>query len=275
VKRSGSSATERKEYIFMRSNILKRIGVSIAALAGIALVGGVLTERAHADEWDKMTLLTLSEPTQVADTYLEPGTYMFKLAADQSNREIVQIFNKDRSHLINTIIAFPAYRVFPTGDTKISYWETPPGSAKAVRTWFYPGDNYGEEFRYPTHLRQIAAVTPLPAIAPAPPITEASVTPPPAPAPVAEELVPEPPAPQVAEQAPAPEPAPVEIAQNTAPETTPQAPVEVAQNVPQDNSQADNAQSLPQTASPYPLFGLGGLLALGLYATLRVVRVGA
>lgn len=264
----------------MRSNLLKKIGVSVAALAGIALAGGILTVRAHADEWDKMTLLTLDEPTQVYDTYLAPGTYMFKLASDQSDREIVQIFNKDRSHLINTIIAFPAYRVFPTGDTQISYWETPPGTAKAVRTWFYPGDNFGQEFRYPANLRQVAAVTPLPAIAPAPPASEASLTP--EPAPVAEEPAAEPPAPQVAEEtpapAPAPEPAPVEIAQNTPPQTAPQAPVEVAQNdalAAPDTSQAEESQSLPQTASPYPLFGLGGLFALGLYAVVRVVKVGA
>jgi len=252
----------------MGSKLLKRIGVSVAALAGIALAGSILTVRAHADEWDKMTLLTLDEPTQVADTYLEPGTYMFKLAPDQSDREIVQIFNKDRSHLINTIIAFPAYRVFPTGDTQISYWETPPGTAKAVRTWFYPGDNFGQEFRYPTILRQIASVTPLPAIAPAPPAPEASLTPPPA-AVAVEEPVAEPPAPQVAEQAPAPDPAPVEVAQNTPPET----PAEIAQNIAQQDGDSNDSQALPKTASPYPLFGMGGLFALGLYAAMRLVKV--
>jgi len=257
----------------------RRIGVSVSALAGLVLAASAVTFRAQADQWDKMTLLTLDEPTQVSNTYLEPGTYMFKLVNSTSDRHIVQIFTPDRSRLIDTILAIPAYRPFTPGDTEITFWETPPGSARAVRAWYYPGDNYGQEFRYPTNLRQVSLVTPLPAIAPAPPAPEASLTPPPA----ADQLAAEPLAPQVAEQAPSPEPAPVEIAQNTAPEIAPQAeptPVEIAQNAPQDNapqqaasSQSDDSQNLPKTASPYPLFGLGGLFALGLYGVLRIKAV--
>jgi hypothetical protein len=252
----------------MRSNFLKKLALGGAVVGGIVLTASIVTFRAQADTWDKMTLLTVDQPTQVSDTYLEPGTYMFKLA--NSDRHIVQIFDKDRSHLINTIIAIPSYRVFPTGDTKISYWETPPGTAKAVRTWFYPGDVDGQEFRYPKNLRQIAAVTPPPAFAPQPPAAEETPAPAPAPAPVVTE--PEPPAPQAFEQAPPP-PAqePVEIAQNTPPPST-------AQNQPppapaaQTPSQPEE-QTLPKTASPYPLFGLGGLIALGLYAVLRIKTV--
>jgi len=245
----------------MSSNFLKRIGISGAVVSGIVIAASIFAFRAQADQWDKMTLLTVDQPTQVSNTYLEPGTYMFKLA--NSDRHIVQIFTKDRSRLINTIIAIPSYRVFPTSDTQISYWETPPGTAKAVRTWFYPGDHDGQEFRYPAELRQIAAVTPQPAFAPQPPPPpEAEVTPPPAP--VAAE--PEPPAPEALEQAPSAEQPPVEIAQNTAP------PAPVAAPEPQPPSQTEE-QTLPRTASPYPLFGLGGLLALGLYALLRVKTV--
>jgi hypothetical protein len=246
----------------MRSNFLRRIGISVGALTGIVLAAGIVTFRAQADEWDKMTLLTVDQPTQVSNTYLEPGTYMFKLA--NSDRHIVQIFNKDRSRLINTIIAIPAYRVVPTSGSQFTFWETPPGTPKAVRTWYYPGDQFGQEFRYPTELRQIAAVTPLPAPVP-PPAPEPIVTP--APAPVAE---PEPPAPapQAFEQAPPPEQAPVEIAQNSPPPQPNAAPAPA----PELPSQPEQ-QALPQTASPYPLFGLGGLLALGLYGVLRLKTV--
>jgi hypothetical protein len=250
----------------MRSNFLKKLTLGGAVVGGIVLTASIVTFRAQADTWDKMTLLTVDQPTQVSDTYLEPGTYMFKLA--NSDRHIVQIFDKDRSHLINTIIAIPSYRVFPTSDTKISYWETPPGTAKAVRTWYYPGDVDGQEFRYPKNLRQIAAVTPLPSFAPQAPAAEE--TPAPAPAPVATE--PEPPAPQALEQAPPP-PAqePVEIAQNTPPPSPPPAsPAPAAAPAP---AAQPEEQSLPKTASPYPLFGLGGLAALGLYAVLRIKRV--
>jgi len=246
----------------MRSNFLKKIGVCAAAVTGIAVAVAIVPFRAQGDQWDKMTLITVDEPTQVSNTYLEPGTYMFKLAG--TDRHIVQIFTKDRQRLINTIIAIPSYRLELTSGSQFTYWETPPGAAKAIRMWYYPGDHDGQEFRYPTQLRQVAAVVTTSAPAP------------------------EPPAAQAEEQAPPQEQPPVEIAQNTPPqeiapqETTPQAepaPVEIAQNTPpQDNnvapqppSQPDNSQpALPQTASPYPLFGLGGLFALGLYAVLRL-----
>lgn len=242
----------------MRSNLLKRIGVSAIALTGIGIAASIIVSRAQADEWDKMTLLTVDQPIQVGNnTYLEPGTYMFKLA--NSDRHIVQIFTKDRSHLINTIFAIPSYRVELTDGPQFTFWETPPGTAKAVRTWYYPGDHFGQEFLYPTNLRQIAALT-----------TTAPASPAPAPAP------------QALEQAAPAEQPPAEVAQ-TAPQEQPQAeqaPVEIAQNTPPpDNaappppSQPDQSQTLPQTASPYPLFGLGGLFALGLYAALRIKTV--
>jgi hypothetical protein len=253
----------------MRSSFIKRIGVSGAIVGGLVFAVSFVTFRAQADDWDKMTLLTVDQPTQVSDTYLEPGTYMFKLA--NSDRHIVQIFTKDRSRLINTVFAMASYRVFPTSDTEISYWETPPGTARAVRTWYWPGDRDGQEFRYPTNLRQVAAVT---AFAPRPPsaIESEATTP--------EATEPEPAAPLAAEQAPAPEQAPVEIAQNIPPPQpepqAEQAPVEIAQNnappAPEPSNQAEE-QTLPKTASPYPLFGLGGLIALGLYAALRIKRV--
>lgn len=244
----------------MSAKYLKRIGISVGALTGVVLALCFVTPRVQADQWDKMTLLTVDQPTQIADTYLEPGTYMLKLANSQSDRNIVQIFNRDRSHLINTVIAIPSYRIVPKGDTTISYWETPPGTARAVRDWFYPGDYDGQEFRYPTQLRQIAAVTPLPALAPQPP------------PPVATE--PETPAPQALEQTPPAPQEPVEVAQNTPP-PAPQEPVEIAQNnpppAPPATPQPPSAeQTLPKTGSPYPLFGLGGLFALGLYGVLRL-----
>lgn len=238
----------------MTSHFRVKSGVLMAAFSGLALTT-FLTYRAQADSWDKMTLLTISEPTQVMNTYLEPGTYMFRLA--NSDRHIVQIFNSDRSHLINTVLAIPNYRFNATDRTQFTFWETPPGTAKAVRAWFYPGDHYGQEFTYPTDLRQIAALTPpsLPAPAP-PPVPEAALAPPPEPAPA-----PEPPQAAV-EPAPQEQP-PVEIAQNSpppAPEPAAQQPVQTA---------APEPESLPKTASPYPAIGLGGLLSLGLYFGLR------
>jgi hypothetical protein len=242
----------------MSSNLLKRIGISASALTAVVFAAGILTSPTKADEYDKKTLLTVDQPTQVFNTYLEPGTYMFRLL--DWDRHIVELATQDRKRVLNIILAIPAYRVNVTGEAQFTFWETPPGTPKAVRKWFYPGDHDGWEFRYPTKWQQVAAVAVAPAPAP-PPISQPAVTAPPAPE---AEAAPAPPV----QQAPPPPQAPVEIAQNTPPP-------EVAQNnpppAPEPASQAE-PQPLPKTASPYPLFGLGGLLALGLYTMLRVTR---
>src|SRR5579862_1974241 len=128
------------------------------SVCGLGLAAGIFAFRAQASQWDKQTVITVDQPIQVTDTYLEPGTYVFRLLDSASDRHVVQIFNADQNHLINTVMAIPNYRLQPTGDSRFSFWETPPGTAKAMRAWFYPGDGFGQEFRYPKQLRQLAVL---------------------------------------------------------------------------------------------------------------------
>jgi len=225
--------------------------IAACAAAVLASLGGV---PARADSWDKKTTLTISQTTQVKDTVLEPGQYVFKLLNSNSDRHVVQIFNADQSHIINTVLAVPNYRLHPTGDSSFTMWETPEGSAKAIRAWFYPGDNFGQEFTYPKQLRQLAMNAPAPALIRTPE-AEPTATPEPA----AE--------PQPQEQAKAAEPAPqrVELAQNNPPPVL--APAASVAEKP-----AEKPAELPSTASPFPLIGLGGLLSLGVFGVLRNTR---
>jgi hypothetical protein len=247
----------------MKLRSSNRSWLKVAALCGLGLAATVGTFRVQADQWDKKTILTVDQPIQIKDTYLDPGTYVLKLANSSNDRHIVYIFNASQNHLINTILAVPNYRIRPTGNTQFVFWETPPGTARAMRAWFYPGDDYGQEFPYPNNLRQIAAVTP----------------PPPPPPPLVAAPEPAPPAPVAAAPAPATEPEAVNQAPPP-PETAPQEPVEIAQNTPPPPPAPEAAppppaeppQELPKTATPYPLAGLGGLLSLGLYALVRVKR---
>jgi hypothetical protein len=66
-----------------------------------------------------------------------------------SDRSIVQVFNKDQTHLYATIVALPDYRLTPTDKTVLTFADWPAGSPEAIKAWFYPGDNYGQEFVYP------------------------------------------------------------------------------------------------------------------------------
>lgn len=131
----------------------------LLALASIGLLGTAFAPRARADEWNKRTTLTVNETIQVPGAVLPAGTYVVKLLDSPSDRHIVQIFNAEENEVLTTILAIPNYRLKPTGDTLFTFWETPPGNPCALRAWFYPGDNFGQEFAYPkVKAAEIAAV---------------------------------------------------------------------------------------------------------------------
>jgi len=103
----------------------------------------------RADEWDQKTVFTFSGPVEIPGQVLEAGTYVFKLADSQSDRNIVEVFNKDENHLYGIFLTIPDYRMKPSGKPIITFDERPEGSPDAVRAWFYPGENYGHDFVYP------------------------------------------------------------------------------------------------------------------------------
>jgi hypothetical protein len=112
----------------------------------LALFGGLLVPNIRADEWDKMTTVTFSGPVQVSGTVLPAGTYVFKLLNSESDRDVVQIFNAEETRLITTAMALPDYRATISDKSSFAFEERPSGQPEALKAWFYPGDEYGEEF---------------------------------------------------------------------------------------------------------------------------------
>ena len=120
--------------------------ITPAALA-LAFLSITLTPSAKADEWDKRTVITVQGgAVQIQGRVLEPGKYVLKLLDSQADRQVLQVFNADETHLETTILASSAYRRDPTGDTRFTFAEVPAGQPPAISTWFYPGDNYGLQF---------------------------------------------------------------------------------------------------------------------------------
>jgi len=231
---------------------MNRLGLTVAS---VGLLGIALSATARADEWDKRTVMTVNEPIQVPNKVLPPGKYVIKLLDSPSDRHIVQIFNADETHLETTILAIPNLRLQPTGKTVFTFWETPPGQPKALRAWFYPGDNFGQEFAYPK-----SAATQIAATANAPvPTTEAQTREELATAPVTTTPAPKP------QQATTPEP--TQVAQNTPP------PAPEAAPAPEPSAPQAAPQELPKTGSPDPLIGLAGVFSLGLFAIVRALRM--
>lgn len=139
--------------------------------AALALIGSTVTP-ANADDWNKETRLNVTEALEIPGAVLAPGKYIFKLADNQADRKIVEVFSEDakgRQKLVTTVLAISAYRMDTPDKSIIGLEERPSGSPQAIHTWFYPGDNYGWEFVYPKSERlQVAKEVPAEQPAPAP-----------------------------------------------------------------------------------------------------------
>ncbi len=227
---------------------------TLLSLFAVTLLGATVLPSAQADTWNKKTVVTFSQAVEVPGKILPAGTYTFQLLDSQSDRHIVQIFNADGSQIIATILAINNYRLQPTGDTVMKFSERPADSPDALRAWFYPGDNFGQEFVYPKARAIVLAQT-----------TKGFV-----PA-VAVDTIDETVIKTVPIVAVTPDQKEVEV--TTVIQTTP--PVAAAVTpTPAPVAVASKTEELPQTASSMPLIALlGGLsisLALGLKLILKL-----
>jgi len=230
------------------------------------LAGAMFSPAAKADAWDLKTTVTFSGPVEIPGVHvagwgvLPAGTYVFKILDSQADRHIVQIFNKDETVCYATIMAIPNFRLKTTDNTVITFRERPAGQPEALRGWFYPGRQWGEEFVYPkAKAMEIATTTKTPVL----------FSPAELPVEVTEQITAD--APFVAQM----KTAPVMAYQPTGEEVqlaevvTPPPPAEM-----QAETQA-SAATLPQTGSPLPLIALFGLLALMSAFAMRSVRLAA
>jgi len=242
-------------------NFLKAVPTVFCA----ALIGAAFSPSVRADDWNRKTTITFNQPVETPGVHMKgwavlpPGTYVFKVLDSKSDRHIVQIFNQDETVVYATILAIPNYRLQATSKTVMTFRETPPGQPDVLRAWFYPGKNFGDEFVYPkAKALELAKVTNSPVL-----YTPAEITP------EVEAPISSPEHPVVVQLKEAPVLAvkptgeDVEIAQVV---TAPPAEALVATN------EAPVSKTLPKTASPMPLIGLFGLLALGAALTLKFAR---
>lgn len=245
-----------------------------------ALGAGIATFSVNADTWNKKTIITITEPMQIPGATLTPGKYVFKLMDSSSNRHIVQVFNEDEKTVINTILAIPNQRLQPTGKSEFGFWEVPAGNTPALRSWFYPGDNFGQEFAYPKQeATKLSAMVKeeVPSLSDEEYAQATQVTPAPEQAAAAEVKSPEPqPAPPAPEVAVVETPKPVETPAVAEPQPATPAPDTTARTEPVEPRRSEPVaavdDTLPATASPLPVLGLLGFLSVGFGTILRSLR---
>jgi hypothetical protein len=227
--------------------LLKGLGTGLC----ITVLCMVAAPKATADDGNNKTVITFSGPVEVPGVgaqILPAGTYVFKLVDSLSDRHIVQIFSEDGTHVFTTILAIPNYRLKITDKTVITFRERPAGEPEALRAWFYPGREWGEEFVYErSKAIQLAKET-----------NETVLS-----TPVALESA------EVLKTAPVeavnPAGEPVETAQVV------EAPPVIAAAAPVVAPKPELVASLPETASYLPLIGLVGLLMLSSGIALSVL----
>ena len=211
----------------------------LATIFCLCLVVLMVLPSAKADEWNNKTIVTFDQPVEVPGVgaqILPAGTYVFKLLDSPADRHIVQIFNQAEDHVYTTILAIPDYRMRATGKTVMTFKERAEGQPEAIRSWFYPGKEWGDQFVYPKaraielakEVNEPVLATPIELPAPVETLATAPII---AVKPTGEEVA-------VAEVVQVP-PTEVAAAETPAPAT------------------------LPQTASHLPLVALIGLLSLG------------
>lgn len=211
---------------------------AILAIFAIALLVGTFASSAGADtKFNKRTVVTFTQSVEIPGQTLPAGTYTIELFESLGNRHIVRIFNADRSKLIATVLAIPNQRLTPTGDTVLKFTERPGNAPDAMKAWFYPGDNVGQEFVYPkARAVELAQLTheAIPAVESAPATVE--------------EMKSEP------------------IVAET-PEKT-EVPIEQVVPTPAQGAETLTA-ALPETASDIPMLGLLGMILVSVAVVLK------
>jgi hypothetical protein len=126
---------------------------------GLLLAFAIILPVARADEFDQATKFTFNQRVQIPGRVLPAGTYWFVLSDISTSRNIVQIFNSNRSMLYATVFTINVESLTPTDDTAITFANREPMQAETILSWFFPGRTSGHQFVY-SHMeeRELAQV---------------------------------------------------------------------------------------------------------------------
>lgn len=128
----------------MRSKKFSLVAIALGAFLALSMA----VPAAHADNQNQMTKLTFSVPFHIPGNRVLPaGTYWFKTMDSAGPRNVVQIFNADRSQVYATLLTRPTLRFDYIEKTELRMAKNPNGTATLV-DWFYPDRETGHAFIY-------------------------------------------------------------------------------------------------------------------------------
>ena len=275
---------------------MKRFTSIAAAIFTAAFLTTATSASAQDSNINQRTYLTFSGPVQMPGVTLPAGKYVFRLA-DTALHNVMQVYDADEMHILGQWFFVPANRTTEqqseaNGKPVVMFREMPEGVTPAIHYFFYPTDLTGKEFIYPkdqavkiasaTHENVLATDTDVNKggnahvfrVEPngAESQYDANAT--------AENSKPAPEQPTASlnsqadvNNSPASGPPAAAPAQSaSASQSQPVGTSGSAQQAPAPAPRQQAAAELPKTASPLPLVGLFGLLAIAAGLGLRLAR---
>jgi hypothetical protein len=115
---------------------------------GSLLAFMILLPSARAAQHDQATKLTFNRQVQIPGRVLPAGTYWLVLADNLGSRNIVEIFNSDRSKLYATVFTNNVVSLSAANETTITFAGGELMEPETILSWFYPGRTSGHQFVY-------------------------------------------------------------------------------------------------------------------------------
>jgi hypothetical protein len=117
---------------------------SLLALAGVAIVSGLVVASAHA--WSNNNYLTFNAPVALPGVTLPAGTYSFRTPS--MDRNVVQVLNRAETKSYYMGITRPVSRPRRGTELMVTVGEAPAGQVRPIQEWFPIGENEGHAFIY-------------------------------------------------------------------------------------------------------------------------------
>src|ERR1700688_773985 len=105
-------------------------------LLSIAVISLVIAVKVHASVADQKTIVTFNQPVDIPGKVLTPGTYVFKVLDLAGSRNVIQVLDKNETHVIATFIAIPMEMSKPPEKPIVRFKEQAPGAPPAILAWF-------------------------------------------------------------------------------------------------------------------------------------------
>jgi hypothetical protein len=127
-------------------------GRTVGLLVGIALAGSAAAATVFAEGWtlpNRPHYITFSRAVALPGVELAAGTYIFELAAPETDQTVVRVSSRDRRHVYLQAFTYTVARPATLKKTEIvTFGEVRGAAAPPIAAWYPPDLESGRQFIY-------------------------------------------------------------------------------------------------------------------------------